>query len=198
MRNLTPTQIDIYKNDSNKVLLILTGLGGTTTGYHDKYITIAKQATKKGWSVIVAATPNGASLAENEPEYFNALLDQVYQVMESKDLTIYAMGHSQGANILLWCAYLHPQIKRVLSINPVLDWNTHLLLDGIKNFAGEKIDIIIGEKDPSYPWVETLPKNNILTTTILPNINHVFSGNLPTFIDLPKRFLFNDKGGANG
>lgn len=191
MRNLSPTQIDIYKNDTNNVLLILTGLGGTTTGYHNKYVTIAKQATQMGWSVIVAATPDGASFIENEPQYFNALLEQVYQVMRTKDLTICAMGHSQGANISLWCAYLHPQIKRVLAINPVIDWNTHLLIEGVKNFAGEKIDVIVGEKDPAFPWVELLPKVNFLTTTILPNIDHVFRGNLQTFIDLPKQFLFN-------
>ncbi|MCM1404512.1 MAG: alpha/beta hydrolase [Prevotella sp.] len=190
MRNQSPTQIDIYKNDTNKVLLILTGLGGTTTGYCNKYVTIAKQATQMGWSVIIAATPNGASLVENEPEYFNALLDQVYQVMENKDLTIYAMGHSQGANILLWCAYLHPQIKRVLSINPVLDWNTHLLNNGVKKFTGERINVICGEKDGSAYYLPMLPQTPKTHITKLPNVDHNFINQLDLFIDLPNRYLF--------
>lgn len=134
--------------------------------------------------------PNGASLAENEPEYFNALLDQVYQVMESKDLTIYAMGHSQGANILLWCTYLHPQIKRVLAINPVLDWNSHLLINGVEKFAGERINIVCGVKDGSAFYLPLVPKQHNVQSFTLPNIDHNFTNQLDLFIDLPNRYLF--------
>lgn len=50
-------QIEIDKFISgNKVLLIMTGLGGTTKGYENKYHTIAKQAYNKGYSVFITTT----------------------------------------------------------------------------------------------------------------------------------------------
>ena len=40
--------IDVYKGNE-KALLILTGIGGSTKGYKDKYVTIASQINQKIW-----------------------------------------------------------------------------------------------------------------------------------------------------
>lgn len=185
---MTPIEIEFYQAEKD-VLLILTGAGGTTKGFQNKYETIAKQVMNDyHFSVAVATTPLGSwlRLDDNLQDIMNCLFEN----LGTKDFKVYVMGSSAGANIILSNAYHFPQIKKILAINPVLSMNLHKIDSGIKNFAGEKIDIIVGEKDPAFPWVEALPKNEILETTVLPNIDHVFNGNLQTFIDLPKQFLF--------
>ncbi len=185
-------QIDIviYKK-SNNILLILTGIGGTTKGYENKYEKIAKLIMQKyDFSVVVATTPKGSWTHLKENLYY--IINRIAEKFEG-NFQIYAMGSSAGANILLCFSYLFPQIKRILAINPVLNINFHWIEKGIAEFNKEKIYTVFGEHDPSIKWTEILPKNNKLIIKILPNVDHKFTNNLQTFIELPQKILFTEE-----
>ena len=50
--------------------------------------------------------------------------------------------------------------------------------------------VVFGEKDPSAKWAKLISALLHLQTYIIPNADHVFSGKLNEFIDLPKKYLF--------
>lgn len=100
------------------------------------------------------------------------------------------MGVSAGATMALWYAVKYPQIRRVLCVNPVLNINLHRTSNGVRNFSGEKLAVVFGEKDPSAKWAKLLPVLPNLQIHIIPDADHVFCGKLDEFIDLPKKYLF--------
>ena len=189
---MTNFEIEIHEKGNN-ILLIFTGVGGTTKGFQNKYETIANNVTKSyGFSVIVATTPSGSWLrldGNNLQDIMNSILDK----KRNEHFNVYVMGSSAGANIVLNYSYLFPQIKRVLAINPVLNMNLHRIHEGIKKFNGEKITIVFGEKDYSSKLIEVLPQADVLDTIVLPNVDHMFTGQLETFISLPNQYLFYNK-----
>lgn len=188
---MTNIEIEFYEAGKN-VLIIFTGVGGTTKGAQNRYELIAEEVIKNyDFSVAVATTPSGSWFrldGNNLEDVMNTLFEQ----RQDKDFTTYVMGMSAGANIVLNYSYLFPQIKRVLAINPVLNMNLHKIHQGIKEFTGEKINVIFGENDASSQYAVMLPKAAVLKTTILPNVDHSFTCQLQTFIDLPKKFLFSE------
>lgn len=179
-------KIDIeYYESGNDVLLIITGIGGTTKGYKNKYEKIAKNAMKKNnLSVVVATSPKGSWLQTEQN--LKDIINFIYSKRD-KEFTIYAMGNSAGANILLWHSHRYKEIKKILAINPVMNINIHLL----KNLQNSKntINVVFGEKDISCKFAELIPKNKNVKLTILPKIDHNFTDNLELFIDLPNRYL---------
>ena len=180
--------IEFYEGGRD-VLVIFTGIGGTTKGYQNKYEKIAKYVTSQfHFSVFVATTPLGswATLKEN----LQSVLNFVFKKLKSDSLNIYVMGSSAGANMVLSFSYLFPQIKKILAINPVMNVNFHWIENGIKNFKGGDINVVLGEKDLSSSYAKLLPKHEKLKLTILPDIDHYFQGHLSTFIDLPRFYLF--------
>ena len=62
--------------------------------------------------------------------------------------------------------------------------------NGVRNFSGEKLAVVFGEKDPSAKWAKLLPALPCLKVHIIPDADHVFSGKLNEFIDLTKKYLF--------
>lgn len=178
-----------YYEKGTDVLVILTGMSGTTKGYENKYERIANQVTKDyGFSVVIATTPPNSLMTSKDN--LQCIMDMLIQKANGNEFKVYAMGSSAGGNLLLSFSYLFPQIKRVLAINPVINLNFHLIDKGIKSFIGEKLSVVLGELDSASKWVELLPKTDNSETTILPNIDHVFRGYLETFIELPKQYLF--------
>lgn len=102
--------IEFYEGGRD-VLVIFTGIGGTTKGYQNKYEKIAKYVTSQfHFSVFVATTPLGswATLKEN----LQSVLNFVFKKLKSDSLNIYVMGTSAGANMVLSFSYLFPQIKK--------------------------------------------------------------------------------------
>lgn len=183
-------EIEFYEKGKN-ILLIFTGIGGTTKGYQNKYQTIAKQVMRDhNFSVAIATTPSGSLMSANDNLQY--AINFLTQKTKDKDFNIYVMGISAGGNIVLSFSHLFPQIKRVLAVNPVINVNFHLIDKNINNFAGENITIVFGENDPSSKWIGLLPKNKKLKTILLPQIDHDFTDNLETFINLPNKYLFFD------
>jgi len=183
-----------YYEGGNDVLLILTGLGGSTKGYQNEYKTIAENAVSKhNATVFVATTPPGSW--EHPKENICYVMNYINSHMDNKGFTsfnINAMGYSAGATFLAWYAYELPNIKRVIAINPVLMINIHRMVDGINNFEGESIKVIIGEKDPSItlaPMLDKIKSERFERLTIL-NADHNFMDMLEDFIDLPEKFLY--------
>lgn len=177
---------DYYPAGKN-CLLILTGRGGDTKGYENKYEKIAGAVTRKyGFSVVVAAVPENCW--ERSTEAFKEAFGSVLPL--HKDGDIYVMGSSAGASLAIWYAHLYPQIKRLLAVNPVLNLNFHRTRDGLEKFAGDKAFIICGELDPCVTWAQLLPEKDNLKKEILKDTDHVFSGRLSDFIALPERTLF--------
>lgn len=174
--------IEFYKGNEN-ALLILTGIGGTTKGYDDKYVKIANQILNKfGFSVIVATTPSGSYLHTKEN------LDFVMKyVLDKCSGKVYAMGNSAGGNILLMHAHEHSQIEKILAVNPVLNINFFKIESGINKFKGKSI-IVCGEKDTSSKFCKML--NCTCDINILKDIDHNFSNDIEVFIDLPRTYLF--------
>lgn len=167
--------------------IIFTGLGGDTKGFGNKYVKIAEEVTEKcGFSVFVASVPQ--DLWSRPQEVFTTVLDYVLSVCPPQ--TIYLMGSSAGASIAIWYAYLYPQIKKVLAVNPVLNLNFHRVREGLEKFSGEKIHIAVGEFDPCATWVQLLPEKQNSVKELIADADHVFSGKLNEFISLPAISLF--------
>ena len=96
-------------------LLILTGRGGDTKGYENKYEKIAQTVTQKhGFSAVVAAVPD--DIWERPTEFFKEAVGSAPPFCKGGD--IYVMGSSAGASLAIWYAHTYPQIKKVLAVNP--------------------------------------------------------------------------------
>lgn len=165
------------------VLLILTGVGGTTKGYANKYERIAQAAMQKfNLSVVVATTPSGAWMQAEQ--CLNKIMDFV-RSKKSDGCRVYAMGHSMGANLVLWHFAKFPEIKKVLAVNPVLTVNLHLFsrLQNIK----KPMQVVFGENDESCKFAEMLPKN--IKVDVLVGVDHSFTKHLDLFIQLPEKYL---------
>lgn len=174
-------EIDFYPASRN-VLLILTGRCGSTKGYKNKYVTIAKNINRKyNFSVFVAGIPENCW--QEHQQVFCDIIDYVF--MHIKPNIFYVMGSSAGANLAIWYAYLFPKINKVLAINPVLNFNLHKTLDGINNFGGERLYVISGGKDPCVKWQGLLPKNDKLYAIIIERADHHFTDMIDEFIKLP-------------
>ena len=174
-------EIEFYSAGKN-LLLILTGIGGTTKGFQNKYEKIAKQVVQKyNYSVIVATSPKGSWQHTKEN------LAYIMSVVNKKEFyNIFAMGSSAGANILLMHAYEFPKIKKILAINPILNINLHKINNGIELFNGKTI-LICGEKDMSNKFIGIVNKK--ANTITIPNADHNFTNQLNDFIELYK-YLF--------
>lgn len=100
------------------------------------------------------------------------------------------MGVSAGASIALWYAAGYPQIVRVLAVNPVLQINFDMALSGMRRFRGERLNVVVGDRDPSARWAKALADKSGAQIDILPETDHLFSGKLDEFTALPEKYLF--------
>lgn len=182
-------EIDFY-NAGKNCLLILTGRGGNTRGYANKYVKIAEEVTKRyNFSVAVAGVPS--TCWDNPQKIFSDIVNAVFTRLAPEK--IYVMGSSAGATIALWYAYMCPSIQKVLSVNPVLNLNYHRAKEGIEKFCGGRIFVETGEFDPCAVWVNLLPQKDNLQVEILGGVDHVFKDKLDVFTALPHKTLFADE-----
>ena len=187
LKDITGTYLWKYTedNDEDKAFVILTGLGGSADGFGNKYLRIAEYVQSDyGFPVFIAPTPK--DIWDKKEKFFDEIAARFIQ----NKTCVYLMGVSAGATMVLWYAVKYPQIRRILCVNPVLNINLHLTSNGIRNFSGEKMAVVFGEKDPSIKWAKLLPDLPCLQIHIVPNADHVFSGKLDEFIELPKKYLF--------
>lgn len=180
-------------NGNDKLFFVKVGNGGGIYGYENKYLKISGLIHEKyGCSVLVSSNPLEISVKESVAFDFDFIEENFPSASE-----VAAFGNSQGGKMLVAYAYMCPKIKSVLAVNAPLMINLHKTKAGIKNFEGDMIHMIYGEKDPSYPYVEILrssisPKFSYSTVK---NADHKFTNMLEEFISLPERFLFDIQSG---
>ena len=168
------------------VLLVLTGLGGSLSGYGEKYVKIARRAVEEyGFTTSVAAVTE-EMWADKERAF-----DEIFSRACSAASKAYVMGASAGASLALWYAHKYKNVAKVLCINPVLNVNLTLTVKGMNEFKGEKMYIVSGDWDPSFVWAKMIKSTNNVEVRILENVDHFFTGKLNEFIDLPFELLFN-------
>ena len=150
-----------YKGTTNKVVMIIVWKWGTTSGYQNKYITIASNlAEKYGVSVFVVENP---WISRDDPRLFvECAMGFVEEQMKKSgfdDWEIYGMGHSAGAHFWGRFAHLYPNVSKLLLINPVVSVNFTKLKKELQAYQGE-LFLIQWSKDHDFfynkllSWIE--------------------------------------------
>lgn len=167
-------------------LLVLTGLGGSLSGYGEKYVKIARRAVEEyGFTTSVAVVTE--EVWSDKEDAF----DEIFSCACSAASKVYIMGVSAGASLALWYAHKYQNVAKVLCINPVMNVNLPLTVKGMKEFQGEKLYIVSGDCDPSFVWVKMIKSTDKVEVRILQNVDHFFKCKLNEFIGLPFDLLFN-------
>ena len=179
-----------HTENSNTALIIFTGIGGSVDGYNDKYVKIANNIIKKyNTSVFVIAVESWNAFDSILIETKN-LVDMYYNELKIKDYSVSLMGTSAGATIILSQNFNWKNVKKVLAINPVIQFNYGKLIDGIKKSTA-KLTVIMGDKDPSYMYLPLIDnKNKLLSCITLENVNHQFTEHFDLFLELPEKYIF--------
>lgn len=184
-----------YKGKTNKVVMIIVWKWGTTSGYQNKYITIASNlAEKYGVNVFVVENP---WISRDDPKLFiECAMNFVEEQMKKSgfdDWEIYGMGHSAGAHFWGRFWYLFPRVKKLLLINPVLSVNFFKLKDALIAYPWE-LKIIQWSKDHDFFYVPLLDpiKTDQKQVIILEWVNHEFSNDwgFDLFLSLAEHYLF--------
>ena len=184
-----------YKGTTNKVVMILVWKWGTTSGYQNKYITIASNlAEKYGVNVFVVENP---WISRDDPKLFvECAMGFVEEQMKKSgfdDWEIYGMGHSAGAHFWGRFAHLYPNVSKLLLINPVVSVNFTKLKKELQAYQGE-LFLIQWSKDHDFfynPLLDPI-KSEKKQVIILDWVNHEFSneGGFDLFLTLAETYLF--------
>lgn len=173
---------------SRRLFFIKAGNSGGIYGYENKYLRMAEKINSEyGFSVLAASDPFEVTAKENMEADCRFVKKRFSDVNE-----IYAFGHSKGGQMLAAYAWMDPKIKRVLTVNAPLMLNFHKIKAGIERFEGEKITMVYGEHDPSFPYIDFLKNcgSSKLDLHIIQNADHHFTNRLERFLALPAKYLF--------
>ncbi len=179
-------------NGNNNILLIKAGQDGSMCGYQNKYLKIAKNINKKYGSTVICSS---------NPFDGNNPLDDAMEVIEEyckdkgyEDYEIYYMGHSNGGLIGAWFGTKYDKIKKLLLVNAPLMYNYHKTKEALNSFDKEKIVLIYGSLDQSFPYVELLKgiQNKKVVYHIIDGQDHHFSKDVYDFTNLPMDFLYKE------
>lgn len=175
-------------NGDSKLFFVKVGNGGSIYGYDNRYLKMAERIhNAHGCSVLVSGNPVEIPIKESIAFDFELIREIFTEVDE-----IIAFGHSKGGQMLVSYAYMYPMIKNVLAVNAPLMINLHKTKAGINNFEGNKIHMIYGDRDPSFPYVGILDPSlsSRFGYSTVNNADHNFENMTEEFISLPERFLF--------
>lgn len=187
-------EVDVYKWNNDKAVVIIVWKWWTTEWYDNKYVTIANSLVKDHWvNVFVVENP---WISWDNPELFvKCAMNFVDNKMEEfwfSNYRIYAMWYSAWWHFIWRFACKYPNIEKILLINPVQRVNNTKLLKALNEFKWIWT-IIVWDQDPDYfysPLLEKITSNIKLIT--LEWVNHIFSNEwwFETFIWLPEKYLF--------
>lgn len=170
---------------SNKIVLIKPGLEGTLLGKNDYHYKVAKLIHDKyGYTVICTNNPNTNTTNTLDDAY--KLINEYVSFMNYNEYEIYYFGDSNGGVLGARYAYLYPNIKRALLINPPLFISYHKLKDGMVKFNGDKMVLVYGTLDPSFKFVELLDNvgNDKISYIVLENEDHNLSDKIELLLSL--------------
>lgn len=196
-------QYKFTQASSNKLLLVMTGIDGSLSGYKGKYDIIASDMKDNhDISTLIVALPYTAW--EYMREIFDYSMDLIKTYFGKKnfeDYKIYAMGISAGGSNILSLFNEVPQIKSICVVNPVLTTyyqmrDNKAVVDFRKIIKNLKIKnvrktIILGELDMSRADYEILKEIKETNTIVIPNGDHNLSGeeNFKYFLEIPGKYL---------
>lgn len=184
-----------YEGTTNKVVMIIVWKWGTTSGYQNKYITIASNLVEKhGARVFVIENP---WISRDNPKLFvECAMKFVEKQMEKSGFSsweLYGVGHSAGAHFWGRFAHLYPRVKKLLLINPVLSVNFFKFEPALKAYSWD-LTIVQGSKDHDAFYIPLLDsiKNDNKQVIVLDGVNHEFSneGGFELFLSLAEKYLF--------
>ena len=172
--------------ESQKLLLIKTGLGGSIYGYNGKYIHIARHFHSEGYSVLCCASPQNV----DDRTSFEVAIDTDSRLMGTRfaDVNIDYMGISRGAYQGILYGNTVEQIESMLLINPPLTVNFSKQITALRNVDKPSV-LVIGTRDASFrfwQWICEI-KNANLQLLEAEGADHHFKGMDQEFFDLPVR-----------
>ncbi|MBR5516572.1 MAG: hypothetical protein IKU53_01245 [Firmicutes bacterium] len=195
---ITPNFVDNIQygiiDGNSTILLIKGGQGADILGYNDKYLKIAFNVNKKyGCTVITASNKEFSGANSLEPT-----MRMIEKYCEGRNFThykVFYMGVSNGALLGSWYSFKYPEIKKLLLINsPIKARNYHYVIGGLEASEAEKITLVYGKEDFSYPYVSLLNPLFIIKENIhfeeVEGADHHFAGKLDEFMALPEKYLF--------
>ena len=172
-------------------LFIKTGQGGTIYGHEDVFLRLAARVRAKyGFSVFVSATES------DKKEVFEAEMRRVKETIPDPHSPIYCFGYSKGGLLVCWYGADEPRVRRILTVNAPLMINFHnRTLPAMRRFtenftARDKLTMVYGTRDPSYPYVPFLRKR--AQAEILEGADHNLIGSALTFSDMVEQWLLYD------
>ncbi len=170
---------------SERALFIKTGQGGTLYGDGDRYLKLAVDVRERlGYSVFVSRT------VDDSLSTFLGEMRMIDEALGTEVREIYYLGFSKGGLIASWYAKEEPRIRRVLSVNAPLMVNFHnKTLPGIKAL-GERITMVYGTRDPSFPYVPFISRYT--EPVILDGADHNLSGSERGIGELAYEYLLRE------
>lgn len=177
-----------YINGSDDVLIIKAGKGGDYRGYDNKYLRIATLINKKyGYTVICISNP----IDVNNVAYDVEIISCVTRQLGIENPQFYFMGASDGAFKGLMLLSSGTKIERMLLINMPLMVNFYKTVACLSSSPNTSIRLVIGESDPSFPYVPFLRLKNITNLDIqtISGADHNFSGMLDEMIEMCVSFF---------
>jgi len=173
---------------SSRILFIKAGQDGSMYGYENKYLRIAKRIREKyGVSVIVSSNPFDG---RNPLDDAMAVIDDYCKRFD--DYEIYYMGHSNGALIGATFGYRYPKIKRMMLVNMPLWHSRDYTYSCLSKFTGERVSIVYGDRDMSYPYVDMIRfwEDDRVKIYTVEDEDHHFTKDMEDFLSLPEKYLF--------
>ncbi|MEE1362685.1 MAG: hypothetical protein U0K23_08915, partial [Selenomonadaceae bacterium] len=144
-----------FTNGVKALVVIKVGADGSLNGYHNKYSLMAEQINATlGYAVLVISNPSKLDIQHNF-DLTMQLVQKVYTEISSdigKLPQIFYLGISRGAAMAAMLGWQYPLLNNLLLVNPPLMINWHKLKTGLLKFKGNRITVVIGEKDPSYKY----------------------------------------------
>lgn len=179
--------VAITPSKSEVVVLIVPGVDGSVDGYEDKYKRIAETLHKiHGAAIVRISNPFISSLhwESNVRNILNYIETNSSDITTSDKFVVKVMAHSAGASVVAQVTNEYPYINHLLLINPASKLNIEGTKKGLNEFNG-KIDILLGEEDPSLDDFEGFE------ITVVKGADHNFSGEAFTaFLNAPNRYFF--------
>ena len=172
-----------FVKGDGKIVFIKVGLGGSCSGYENKYLTMAQGLrTKYSCSVIVASNPNDGK------DHFEADKQAIEQYVLENGIhspRLFFFGHSNGSIKGLALTEVGVAFEKMILVNMPLMINFHKTKAYLAAIPKTEIIAVYGELDPSFRYVPFLSgKFQNLNVLKIPKADHNFAGMRTEFIDL--------------
>lgn len=190
--------IAVHAAESDTILLTVPGVDGSLNGYQDKYVKIAESVQDEHSAAVVRMeNPFITSFHwdSNIRRALDYIQDNAKSICGSDSFNLVIMGHSAGASVVAHIAWEYPFITRLLLTNPAVDLQFDKIVHGLQEFGGNKITILIGDKDDAMTNLDEIIKideSHRMRTIVLEGVDHDFSGKagMDMFLSAPHAHLF--------